>query len=106
MILPNNLGINIRRHTLNLHSLRRRAIPNPLILPTHTPEAVGFARYDSTRGGAQSDDRTGGNTSKVYAIRDFCNDAQREIRVIFLADGPITHKCHHFILTVLLPIIL
>ncbi|MGB4913688.1 MAG: hypothetical protein WBO95_16475 [Candidatus Dechloromonas phosphoritropha] len=27
--------------------------------------AVGFARYDSTRGGAQSDDRTGGNSDKV-----------------------------------------
>lgn len=27
--------------------------------------AVGFARYDSTRGGAQSDDRTGGNSNKV-----------------------------------------
>jgi hypothetical protein len=55
--------------------------------------ALGFARYDSTRGGAQSDDRTGGNTAKVYMIRDYCHKHRRTIRIVFLADGPgLAHR--------------
>lgn len=50
--------------------------------------AVGFARYDSTRGGAQSDDRTGGNVAKVYMIRDHCKPIRKHLRIVFLADGP------------------
>lgn len=50
--------------------------------------ALGFARYDSTRGGAQSDDRTSGNTGKVYMIRDFCQSTKKPLRILFLADGP------------------
>ena len=50
--------------------------------------AIGFARYDSTRGGAQSDDRTGGNTAKVYMIQAFCKPPVRPLRIIFVADGP------------------
>jgi hypothetical protein len=55
--------------------------------------AVGFARYDSTRGGAQSDDRTGGNTNKVAKIREFHQNTGKLIRVVFLSDGPgLTHN--------------
>src|SRR5207248_3341189 len=50
--------------------------------------AVGFARYDSTRGGAQSDDRTGGNLGKVHMIREHCQRIRKPVRVLFLADGP------------------
>jgi hypothetical protein len=50
--------------------------------------AVGFARYDSTRGGAQSDDRTGGNSAKVYMIKAFCKPPMKALRIFFLADGP------------------
>jgi hypothetical protein len=50
--------------------------------------AVGFARYDSTRGGAQSDDRTGGNSGKVYMIREHCMRIRKPLRILFLADGP------------------
>jgi len=32
---------------------------------------VGFARYDSTRGGSQSDDRTGGNANKLDKAKRF-----------------------------------
>jgi len=54
--------------------------------------AVGFARYDSTRGGSQSDDRTGGNSAKVYMIRDFCKPPMTPLRILFVADGPgLTH---------------
>lgn len=50
--------------------------------------AIGFARYDSTRGGAQSDDRTGGNANKVDKAREFCERTGKKLKLIFLADGP------------------
>lgn len=45
--------------------------------------AVGFARYDSDRGGAQEDDRTGG-------YRECANEVLKfdKLKVIFLNDGP------------------
>ncbi|EMV9370039.1 hypothetical protein AADU81_003844 [Vibrio alginolyticus] len=54
----------------------------------NTPVAVGFARYDSTRGGSQSDDRTGGNSDKVSKAKNFCIETDKDFKVIFLADGP------------------
>lgn len=54
--------------------------------------AVGFARYDSTRGGSQSDDRTGGNNDKVMKVNEF-NGSHNKFKVLFLSDGPgLTHK--------------
>lgn len=50
--------------------------------------AVGFARYDSTRGGAQSDDRTGGNANKVDKAREYCIKTGKKLKLVFLADGP------------------
>ncbi|BCL74637.1 hypothetical protein JHS3_03730 [Jeongeupia sp. HS-3] len=50
--------------------------------------AIGFARYDSTRGGAQSDDRTGGNSDKVGKARELFNSTGEKFRLLFLADGP------------------
>lgn len=55
--------------------------------------AVGFARYDATRGGAQSDDRTGGNLYKVAKAKEYSAASGNTFRVIFLADGPgLVHK--------------
>ncbi|SDH20032.1 hypothetical protein [Bosea robiniae] len=55
--------------------------------------AVGFARYDSTRGGAQSDDRTGGNAYKVAKAKEYCDKSGDQLRLLFLADGPgLGHK--------------
>lgn len=50
--------------------------------------AIGFARYDSTRGGAQSDDRTGGNNDKVNKAEAYCDKTGNSFKIIFLADGP------------------
>lgn len=50
--------------------------------------AIGFARYDSTRGGAQSDDRTGGNANKVDKAKAFDNLTSTKLKMIFLSDGP------------------
>ncbi|MEO0344109.1 MAG: hypothetical protein AAF198_11800 [Pseudomonadota bacterium] len=54
---------------------------------------VGFARYDSTRGGAQSDDRTGGNAYKVAKAQEFYRNSGRKFRLLFVSDGPgLTHR--------------
>jgi len=50
--------------------------------------AVGFARYDATRGGAQSDDRTSGNSYKVEKAKEYCAKSGDRLRILFLADGP------------------
>lgn len=50
--------------------------------------AIGFARYDATRGGAQSDDRTSGNSHKVMQAKDYCAKSGDRLRILFLADGP------------------
>ena len=49
---------------------------------------VGFARYDSDRGGSQEDDRTGGNQSKVLQIMAFANEKKLPLKILFLNDGP------------------
>lgn len=61
--------------------------------PSDKIVAVGFARYDSTRGGAQSDDRTGGNSYKVEKARQFCERTGNMFKLIFVADGlGLTHN--------------
>lgn len=51
-------------------------------------QAVGFARYDATRGGSQSDDRTGGNANKVDKAAEYQKETGNSFRLLFLADGP------------------
>src|SRR5699024_2107945 len=48
--------------------------------------AIGFARYDSTRGGSQSDDRTGGNSDKVEKAKGFDRFTKSRLKMVFLAD--------------------
>jgi len=60
---------------------------------TQTVLAVGFARYDSTRGGSQSDDRTGGNNDKVMKAHKYTKNGGRFFKIVFLSDGPgLTHR--------------
>lgn len=54
----------------------------------HTPLVIGFARYDSDRGGAQEDDRTGGNRDKVTDILRYAEAYELPLKVFFLNDGP------------------
>jgi len=49
---------------------------------------VGFARYDSDRGGAQEDDRTSGNQDKITHIKEWCERNGKSIKIVFLNDGP------------------
>jgi hypothetical protein len=50
--------------------------------------AVGLARYDSDRGGAQEDDRIGGYRDCADEILNFAQKQNLSVKVIFLNDGP------------------
>lgn len=50
--------------------------------------AIGLARYDGDRGGAQEDDRTGGYTSCADEILNYAKTNNLKTKVIFLNDGP------------------
>jgi hypothetical protein len=50
--------------------------------------AVGLARYDSDRGGAQEDDRTGGYKNCADEVLTYAQERGLDLRMIFLNDGP------------------
>ncbi|MCH8998672.1 MAG: hypothetical protein IID48_10510 [Proteobacteria bacterium] len=54
----------------------------------HKPRIIGFARYDSDRGGSQEDDRTGGNQDKVEKIMSYAARRRVPLQVLFVNDGP------------------
>lgn len=49
---------------------------------------MGLARYDSDRGGAQEDDRTGGYKNCADEVLNYAQEQGLDLRVIFLNDGP------------------
>lgn len=55
---------------------------------TGKPVVIGFARYDSDRGGAQEDDRTSGNQDKITELKAWCEKTKKNIQIVFLNDGP------------------
>jgi hypothetical protein len=50
--------------------------------------AVGLARYDSDRGGAQEDDRTGGYKNCADEVLNYAQQKGLDLCLIFLNDGP------------------
>ena len=50
--------------------------------------AVGLARYDGDRGGAQEDDRTGGYKNCADEILSYVHSHKLKTKIIFLNDGP------------------
>ena len=50
--------------------------------------AVGLARYDGDRGGAQEDDRTGGYKNCADEILSYVHSHKLNTKVIFINDGP------------------
>jgi hypothetical protein len=50
--------------------------------------AIGFARYDSDRGGSQEDDRTGGYHNCAREILKYTQQKNLTTKVIFINDGP------------------
>lgn len=68
--------------------------PNPnrpidfVIYKEHQVLAIGLARYDSDRGGAQEDDRTGGYQNCADEVLRFAAAHKLKTKMIFLNDGP------------------
>ncbi len=69
--------------------------PNPnrpvdfVVLEGEQVLAIGLARYDGDRGGAQEDDRTGGYKNCADEILDYSQKAGLDkIKVMFMNDGP------------------
>lgn len=50
--------------------------------------AIGLARYDSDRGGAQEDDRTGGYANCADEILSYTKAHSLKTKVMFMNDGP------------------
>ena len=50
--------------------------------------AVGLARYDGDRGGAQEDDRTGGYKNCSDEVLSYVHSHNLKTKIIFLNDGP------------------
>lgn len=50
--------------------------------------AVGFARYDGDRGGAQEDDRTGGYRNAANEVLEYALGKDLRTKIIFVNDGP------------------
>lgn len=50
--------------------------------------AIGLARYDSDRGGAQEDDRTGGYYNAANEVLNYAKANNLSTKIIFLNDGP------------------
>ncbi|MCF8425088.1 MAG: bstEII [Bacteroidia bacterium] len=50
--------------------------------------AIGLARYDSDRGGAQEDDRTGGYSNCANEFLGYAKKTKIDAKLIFVNDGP------------------
>lgn len=50
--------------------------------------AIGFARYDGDRGGAQEDDRTGGYRDATNEFLGYTKGKKLRTKIIFVNDGP------------------
>lgn len=60
-----------------------------LVMEGNMVLAVGLARYDGDRGGAQEDDRVGGYANCADEVRDYCRANHLEkTKILFLNDGP------------------
>jgi hypothetical protein len=60
-----------------------------VITENHEALAIGLARYDSDRGGAQEDDRTGQYREVAQEVLSYAdNHGMPHLKVIFVNDGP------------------
>lgn len=50
--------------------------------------AIGLARYDSDRGGAQEDDRTSGYSNCVNEFLEYAKKKEVNTKLVFINDGP------------------
>jgi len=59
-----------------------------IILENETPLVIGLARYDSDRGGAQEDDRTGQYRDCAFEFLSYATKHKLKTKVLFVNDGP------------------
>lgn len=77
--------IILSEHLINF----KEKIPADFIIKDRKKiKAVGFARYDSDRGGSQEDDRIKGNRNNAIEILKYNSENNEDIKIIFLNDGP------------------
>lgn len=86
---PERAGNDIRLGTVFKDYPRPKRPVDFMIREGGVPIVVGLARYDSDRGGAQEDDRTGQYREVAQEILRYANDhAMPHLKVIFVNDGP------------------
>src|SRR5665213_3579139 len=86
---PQRAGQDVHLH------LAFKNYPNPnrpvdfVIYDRDEPIAIGLARYDGDRGGAQEDDRTGGYNAAATEIFTYAKKhGLTKLKIIFVNDGP------------------
>lgn len=89
LIGPERAGQDIRLGTMFTDYPRPNRPVDFLVVENDVVLAVGLARYDGDRGGAQEDDRIGGYANCADEIRDYCRSAGLDkTKILFLNDGP------------------
>ena len=69
----------------------KKSRPLDYVISSHDKKiiyAIGLARYDGDRGGAQEDDRTGGYKNCSDEILDYIFSHNLKTKLIFINDGP------------------
>ncbi|MBD5358434.1 MAG: bstEII [Bacteroides sp.] len=86
---PERAGADIMLHKI-LPDYPNEKRPVDFIIRDKTGEvcAIGLARYDGDRGGAQEDDRIGGYMNCAREILSYSNLKGQNLKVIFINDGP------------------
>lgn len=86
---PERAGLDIRMGTI-FPDYQNSNRPIDFIIRDNDDRvvAIGLARYDSDRGGAQEDDRTGGYVNCAKEILEYSNAHNLSLKVIFINDGP------------------
>lgn len=86
---PERAGKDVLMGTVFLHYPKPdRPVDFVIFDKANNVLAVGLARYDSDRGGAQEDDRTGQYRDCAQEILGYADSHALKTKVIFLNDGP------------------
>lgn len=88
---PKRAGSDVLLHTV-LPDYPNPGRPVDFVIYDEDDEVmvVGLARYDSDRGGAQEDDRTGGYRDCAHEVLNYAANCKppRKLKVVFVNDGP------------------
>jgi hypothetical protein len=85
---PERAGKDVRLGTVFKNYLQPNRPVDFVIYEDKEVLAIGLARYDSDRGGAQEDDRTGGYRHCADEILSYARAHGLKTKVIFVNDGP------------------